>query len=199
MVTNIATPMNDIDATQHSFSLIEYKDIEDISLLDHSKREFTGVWRRIPVLLTEIATKAKPDILRQELMPLVKARHPHLVLFLGISCPSNGIICIVSERMDGGSLRAWLASDTMYNTPESKPASSSSWKDRITIAQQIAQGMNMLHQQKPHPIIHGKLSSLSVLLDDRLVAKVGGYGLSKIIALENNGQIEDPSWYFPLF
>mmetsp|Transcript_22763 Transcript_22763/g.33945 ORF Transcript_22763/g.33945 Transcript_22763/m.33945 type:complete len:828 (-) Transcript_22763:218-2701(-) len=51
------------------------------------------------------------------------------------------------------------------------------WERRLRIAQQIAEAMEHLHSQK---LVHGNLSSVNVLLDADLVAKVSDFGMQKL-------------------
>ena len=53
-----------------------------------------------------------------------------------------------------------------------------SWKIRIQIAADIAEGMEFLHSRKP-PIIHRDLKSANVLLDIEDRAKIADFGLSR--------------------
>ena len=53
-----------------------------------------------------------------------------------------------------------------------------SWKTRIQIAADIAEGMAFLHSRRP-PIIHRDLKSPNVLLDNENRAKIADFGLSR--------------------
>lgn len=47
-----------------------------------------------------------------------------------------------------------------------------SWRKRIDIAIDTADGINFLHNSKATPLIHRDIKSANILLDDNFVAKV---------------------------
>ena len=64
----------------------------------------------------------------------------------------------------------------------------------LSIAQDVALGLNYLHLFKPHPIIHRDVSSPNVLLKPctgpaGYEAKVADYGTAKVVQAENTGTI----------
>lgn len=69
-----------------------------------------------------------------------------------------------------------------------------SWKTRVKIAREVATAMDLLHTQKT-PVIHGNLSSVNVLLDEDLVAKVSDFGMRAI--MQGGSEIQNPLWTAP--
>jgi serine/threonine protein kinase len=64
------------------------------------------------------------------------------------------------------------------------------------MALESARAMNYLHQNKP-PLLHKSLSSINILIDKELVAKVSDYGLDNLRgAARKNGMIQ-PLWIAP--
>ncbi|PIO41082.1 hypothetical protein AB205_0151880 [Aquarana catesbeiana] len=53
-----------------------------------------------------------------------------------------------------------------------------SWKQRLSIMQGAACGIQFLHTCQPS-IIHGDIKSSNILLDQALVPKIGDFGLSR--------------------
>ena len=97
----------------------------------------------------------------------------HLVQMYGAArLPLHGV-CLVMERIVGQSLRIVL--DT---TAEVLP-----WELRSRWLQEIAQGMNAMHQHKPTPVLHRDLKASNVLLDSLDVvvscAKIADFGVAK--------------------
>lgn len=119
----------------------------------------------------------------EEIQFLQRARHPRLVLFLGCGYfdDDNATIFIVLEHCSGGNLQEFL-----YAKPKSRP---SSWKQRLTLLSDVADGMSYLHCI--HGSIHRDLKSANCLLardaggDYR--AKVADFGLSRLLRRDEDG------------
>jgi hypothetical protein len=93
-------------------------------------------------------------------------RHPNVLLYIGASTHSEDI-SIVTEWCEHGSL-----TDLIYDEQRTMTMTS-----MLSIAIDVAQGMNYLHSLEPI-IIHRDLKSANILIDRNLSAKVGDFGLS---------------------
>ncbi|XP_073272490.1 serine/threonine-protein kinase CTR1 [Primulina huaijiensis] len=134
-------------------------------------------------------TERFKDFLR-EVAIMKRLRHPNIVLFMGaVTEPSN--LSIVTEYLSRGSLYKLL------HKPGAREALDE--KRRLSMAFDVAKGMNYLHKRNP-PIVHRDLKSPNLLVDKKYTVKVCDFGLSRLKAntfLSSKSAAGTPEWMAP--
>eukprot|EP00040_Diaphanoeca_grandis_P019995 m.105975 g.105975 ORF g.105975 m.105975 type:complete len:255 (+) comp27693_c1_seq1:2-766(+) len=94
-------------------------------------------------------------------------RHPNLLTFYGAGVNSKHQAYLVTEYMEGGSLRLLLLNFDRVIT----------WTERLSFTKDIARGMKYLHDKGT---IHRDLKADNCFVDARMRVKVADFGTGKI-------------------
>ncbi|GMF65947.1 unnamed protein product [Phytophthora lilii] len=107
-----------------------------------------------------------------EVRMMASMEHPHIVEFIGVAWDSLTNMCVVSEFMAGGDLKALLSDyeEQLYPMGFNR--------EKLKIALHIAHALTYMHSLDP-PIIHRDLKSKNVLLSEKLDAKLTDFGTSR--------------------
>lgn len=108
-----------------------------------------------------------------EIAVLTKVRHRHLVGLLGY-CIDGGEKMLVYEYMPQGPLSLHLFE---WAAAGLRPLE---WKQRLSIALDVARGVEYLHSLAQTSFIHRDLKPSNILLGDDMRAKVSDFGLVKL-------------------
>jgi len=84
--------------------------------------------------------------------------------------PKEANCYLVYEYVENGSLHSWLHSEK----PEKL-----SWKTRLRIATDVANGLLYIHEHTRPRVVHKDIKSSNILLDSNMRAKVANFGLAK--------------------
>ncbi|WCJ25849.1 Concanavalin A-like lectin protein kinase family protein [Euphorbia peplus] len=131
----------------------------------------------LPLSNAQIAVKRISHESRQgirefiaEIATIGRLRHPNLVRLLGY-CRRKNQLFLVYDFMPNGSLDKFLygQSDMALN-----------WNQRFKIIKDVAYALLYLHQQWVQVIIHRDIKPANVLLDDKMNARLGDFGLAKL-------------------
>ncbi|KAF5767943.1 putative protein kinase RLK-Pelle-LRR-IX family [Helianthus annuus] len=114
------------------------------------------------------------DEFESEISVLTKVKHRHLVLLLGYSTQGLKRI-LVYEYMPQGELSRHLFH---WKNFKLEPLS---WKRRLSIASDVARGMEYLHSLAHQSFIHRDLKLSNILLSDDFRAKVSDFGPVKLV------------------
>ncbi|ERN17605.1 hypothetical protein AMTRI_Chr13g125410 [Amborella trichopoda] len=107
-----------------------------------------------------------------------KFNHVNLVKLAGISMESEWNCFLVYEFAENGSLDKWL-----YQTILSPPSSISflSWRTRLTIALDVANGLQYMHEHTRPSIVHRDIKARNILLTDQLKAKISNFATARAV------------------
>ncbi|XP_020532782.2 uncharacterized protein LOC105629380 [Jatropha curcas] len=108
--------------------------------------------------------------IRAEVLALSNLENQNLVKLLG-SYSKRGLHLLIYEYMDKGSLE-----QALFGPHFSLPLN---WEIRYRICQQIAQGLEYIHNQEP-PIIHRSINASNILLYRDYNAKISDFGLANL-------------------
>ncbi|XP_020576025.1 probable L-type lectin-domain containing receptor kinase S.5 [Phalaenopsis equestris] len=140
---------------------------------------------------TEVAVKkfsrednmnSQDDFLK-ELTVINRLRHKHLVRLLGW-CHENGLLLLVYDYMPKGSLDQHLyggATSDHFLLP---------WNRRIQVAADVASALHYLHHEYDECVVHRDLKSSNVMLDSTFHARLGDFGLARVLDTDKTSYAE---------
>ena len=140
---------------------------------------FRGLRVAVKSLHTIIISNYNLALFSREMSIASRVRHPNLVQFIGATKVGNPLI--LTELM----------STSLYKELQEKELTR---QQILSIAQDVALGLNYLHLFKPQPIIHRDVSSPNVLLKPSTgpagyEAKVADYGTAKLQQGNSTGTV----------
>ncbi|OAX40752.1 kinase-like protein [Rhizopogon vinicolor AM-OR11-026] len=135
---------------------------------------YKGSYLGIDVAIKEVLPSNSYDVAKyfeREWRLMKEARHPNVVLYLGLSRvpPPDGRIFIISEYIENGNLR-------MYIFDKTKPFP---WRLRLSFATDIARALAYLHVRK---CIHRDLKGENLLVTANGRLKITDFGFARIAA-----------------
>ncbi|KAL8100175.1 serine/threonine receptor-like kinase NFP [Apium graveolens] len=107
----------------------------------------------------------------EELKILQKVNHGNLVKLEGFCIDPEDANCyLIYEYIENGSLHSWLHSSRSKEL---------SWKMRLKIAIDVANGLQYVHEHTRPRVVHKDIKSSNILLDGNMRGKIANFGLAK--------------------
>lgn len=146
----------------------ELKELEAATGNFNSANQISGSVYRGTIDETPVAIKKMQRDVSRDVRILEKLHHFNLVRLLGF-CVSDTHSYLVFENADNGSLADCLQRNSPFL----------SWRRRLEIALDVADGLSYLHNYSVPPYVHKDIKSSNVLLDRNIRAKIANFGLAK--------------------
>jgi len=129
----------------------------------------------------DYAIKLMKGDISQELRLLQKVNHTNLVKLEGFCISSEGQSYLIYEYVENGSLNTWLhdLESVQDMTASDWSSSSLSWKTRLQIALDVANGLHYIHKHTTPSVVHKDIKSSNILLDGKFRAKIANFGMAK--------------------
>lgn len=135
---------------------------------------YLASWKQTQVvakIMNETMMESKKKIFNHEFDALSKCHHPHIVQLLGyVEDP----FIIVMEYLPSYNLLHYIENNTLQVN------------EKIDICLDVLKGVEYLHSRRPQSIIHRDLKPQNIILSQTKLAKIGDFGLSKIIQSSND-------------
>uniref|UniRef100_A0ACD5XWK6 Uncharacterized protein n=1 Tax=Avena sativa TaxID=4498 RepID=A0ACD5XWK6_AVESA len=128
--------------------------------------------RVVAVKRSKLMNVSETDEFVQEIIILSQTNHRNVVRLLGC-CLEVEVPILVYEFISNGTLFEFIHRNSGSPSP--------SLDTRLRIAQESAEALSYLHQSTNHPIVHGDVKSMNILLDDNYMAKVTDFGASRTL------------------
>ncbi|XP_006653101.1 probable L-type lectin-domain containing receptor kinase S.5 [Oryza brachyantha] len=108
-----------------------------------------------------------------------RLRHRNVVPLVGWSY-ANGELLLIYEYMPNGSL------DQQLFPKEKPPGRVLPWARRYSIAMDVAAGLHYVHHEHEHMVLHRDIKASNILLDSAFRARLGDFGLARVVGLDKN-------------
>ncbi|XP_042413738.1 probable LRR receptor-like serine/threonine-protein kinase At1g05700 isoform X1 [Zingiber officinale] len=166
------------------FTYLELKNITDNFKRVLGKGGFGTVYYgcledgiEVAVKMRSPSTSQEPKEFLYEAQFLMRVHHKNLVSMLGF-CKDGDYMGLVYDYMAQGSVENHLRG-------RRQNATSLSWRQRLQIALESAQGLDYLHKSCKPSIIHRDVKTANILLSETFEAKIADFGISKTLSETN--------------
>ncbi|CAL5379916.1 unnamed protein product [Camellia sinensis] len=141
----------------------------------------------VAVKVLNLQTRGASRSFMTECKALRAIRHRNLLKILSVcsSVDFNGdeFKALVYEFMANGNLGKWLHQVGVEDHGQAEEPKNLKLIQRLDISTDVASALEYLHCSCESTIIHGDLKPSNVLLDDKMTAHIGDFGLTKIMSI----------------
>lgn len=134
---------------------------------------YLAKWRKT-IVAAKLFHKISDDklyLIKREIQIMTKLHHPNIIQLFGYV--TNPFI-IIMEYIDGKNLSTYIEEKKL------------SFYKKINIIKQITSGLIYLHKRNPTYIIHRDLKPSNILVTNKYKVKIIDFGISKLLANNNN-------------
>ncbi|KAL5679893.1 hypothetical protein ACJX0J_006278, partial [Zea mays] len=127
-----------------------------------------------PIAIKKLAAESKQGISEflTEINVISNVRHPNLIKLIGC-CVEGSNRLLVYEYAENNSLANALLGPKNKCIPLD-------WQKRVAICIGTASGLAFLHEEAQPRIVHRDIKASNILLDKKLLPKIGDFGLAKL-------------------
>ncbi|GJV64045.1 serine/threonine receptor-like kinase NFP [Tanacetum coccineum] len=163
-----------MDGKHYAIKKMKWNACEELKILQKKTNE-QRCWGRVgPVVKVETDPQrggentVKVERWNDGIRPV---NHGNLVMLEGFCIDSNDANCyLVYEYLENGSL---------YTRLHESKTERLSWRRRLRIAIDIANGLQYIHEHTRPQVVHKDIKSSNILLDVQMRAKIANFGLAK--------------------
>ncbi|XP_062001788.1 serine/threonine receptor-like kinase NFP [Rosa rugosa] len=159
--------------------LYDIKTIMEATMNLNDHRRIGGSVYRAVIDGKVLAVKKTKEDVTEELNILQKVNHANLVKLMGISSEIDGDRFLVYEYAENGSLDKWLH---YKSSTGSSSGAFLTWSQRLSIALDVANGLQYMHEHTQPSIVHMDIRTSNILLDSKYKAKIANFSMARTAA-----------------